>query len=372
MKSARLHIIPLFIGVLLLDSCISVRTFSIDVLEPAEVMFPSEAGKVLIVNNSIRQPEGLGINRLFNSKEIPTATAPVNTDSACIELMDNMAATLHESGFFDEVSFLDVPLREKGNYFSIKPVERGLLDSLFNLGDFDAIISIDRYLFSLNEKIIYDNLNRMRLTIPAASDHEVFLLLKINGLINTSIYLKNNEKAVSSSERVDSVIFNNSYFSEAPQGVLTEGDTVLLFKVLAEFPLNELHRKMAAGAAKDYVPTWNSVERQIFTGSNSRTREAARYAEKNLWKSAETLWQAALEREEKPAEKFKLALNLALAYEMQDKLEKAQEWAEKAEKYSQEFDISKQPENAKYLLQYREEIKKRILNNRLLDAQLKD
>jgi hypothetical protein len=98
-------------------------------------------------------------------------------------------------------------------------------------------------------------------------------------------------------------------------------------------------------------------------------QEAAGYAANHQWTNAESIWTAEIEKKTKPTDKAKIAYNLAIANEMQDKLELALQWAQNAKDYFKSADPYKNAQEIEITDKYIAELEQRIQNNRLLDLQ---
>lgn len=348
---------------------------SIDVLEAAKTPLPSDVQNILFINNMVEQPEYLGMNRFFNDKTIPADIYAISTDSIFNKFIDKTALTISESGYFGEINYLDSAIRNDYDYYSTAPIPEATLQNLFDKGDFDAIISIDRFLFSLTEKVYFKTLSEMKKIDSLIEDHEIAAGWKLNAMANVSVHFPNKglytqeyDKSVIKAEISDTKQNSAIFISNMPVGKLTTADSILLFHIYTNAEINKFIDQLAEKTAAQFVPTWSSADRLFYSAGSFH---AYNQAFQNNWAEAEQRWQTAFDKEQKITIKtVKIALNLALAAEMQDQLYKAQAWIEKAVDYSSKIDMKSYPEEAKYIQKYAADIKKRIQNNRLLDAQL--
>jgi hypothetical protein len=323
----------------------------------------------------VEQPEYLGMNRFFNDKTIPADIYAISTDSIFNKFIDKTALTISESGYFGEINYLDSAIRNDYDYYSTAPIPEATLQNLFDKGDFDAIISIDRFLFSLTEKVYFKTLSEMKKIDSLIEDHEIAAGWKLNAMANVSVHFPNKglytqeyDKSVIKAEISDTKQNSAIFISNMPVGKLTTADSILLFHIYTNAEINKFIDQLAEKTAAQFVPTWSSADRLFYSAGSFH---AYNQAFQNNWAEAEQRWQTAFDKEQKITIKtVKIALNLALAAEMQDQLYKAQAWIEKAVDYSSKIDMKSYPEEAKYIQKYAADIKKRIQNNRLLDAQL--
>lgn len=82
---------------------------------------------------------------------------------------------------------------------------------------------------------------------------------------------------------------------------------------------------------KYLLPTWNTSNRYYYTSGSVELRDGAVLIRENSWDDALKLWQLANNQKSKKIQ-MRTAFNIALYYEMHDDIEKAVEWAEKANK----------------------------------------
>ena len=84
-----------------------------------------------------------------------------------------------------------------------------------------------------------------------------------------------------------------------------------------------------ASPARYLLPHWVTATRYLFTGGTVDMRDAAVYVREQNWPEAITLWKR-LYDQKKGKQKIYAACNIALGYEMQDSIDNAIQWAEKA------------------------------------------
>ena len=343
----------LFLLLLTCSSCSSIYRFSVDVQEPAPITLPVSAQNVLILNNSVVQPENYGIERTFDGKSI-RADYPLLLDSMVWAAIDEIAAVLNESNFFNTIATYREPLRiDNTDLLSIPAISPEERSAFYDTEDFDALLVINRLLFSVQEDV-------KKIQIGASSfEPTSFVDLRADGTITCSMYVYGKEKPFTTFNVSDSLFLKS----------MEPNDSTVLFKEIPEFILDELSRIIGNQTAKHFIPTWKTSERILFTGYNSRMQEAVGYASNRQWANAESIWIAELEKKTKPADKAKIAFNLAVAGEMQDQLESALEWAQKAKEYLKNADPNNDSPEIELTDEYISELGRRIQNNRLLDLQ---
>ena len=335
-------------------SCASVYRFSADVQEPAPVTLPVSAQNVLILDNTFPQPKEYGITRAFNGQSI-RADYPFSLDSMRIRTaMGEIANVLNDSHFFKTIAVYQEPLRTNTDWLAITGLSPEDQSDFYNNDNYDALLVIDRLLFSVKE-----NVKKVQSIYSSEELTDAFVDLRTDGIITCSMYVYGKEKPATTFTVTDSLFTKSIY----------EGDSTFFFKDIPEYMTLQLSVRLGNQAAKRFTPTWNTVDRMFFTGYNARMQEATSYAASRKWENAESLWNIELGKKTKPADKAKLAFNLAVANEMQDKLDRAWDWAQKAKeqlKNAKQYDDSQEME---FTNKYISELERRIQSNRLLDMQ---
>jgi hypothetical protein len=108
-------------------------------------------------------------------------------------------------------------------------------------------------------------------------------------------------------------------------------------------------------------PTWKEgVERIFFTGPGRDMRIAARYANKNQWTDAATLWNK-LSDDEKKGRASRAAYNMAIVWERDDDLDQAVAWITYADSLQSSIQI----------VTYKSILENRLKSRTLLDEQMK-
>ncbi len=89
--------------------------------------------------------------------------------------------------------------------------------------------------------------------------------------------------------------------------------------------IHDLSRMAGIHYAYRIFPVWDPVTRIYYAGGNPALKKAARYAQENKWLAAAEIWRR-LAYTAGPKVAAKAAFNMALASEINDKLDLAEEW----------------------------------------------
>jgi len=334
------------------SSCSSIHRFTIEVQEPAAVTLPVSAQNVLILNNTIVQPIDYGIERNFDGNPIQ-ADYPLSLDSMVWISIDEISDVLDKSDFFNKVAVYKEPVRNDTEWLSVVHISPEQQEDFYDIEDFNALFVVERLLFKVREDVMI-NKGDIPYYEPVA-----FVDMRVDGIITCSMYAYGKSSPVTTFNLHDSIFTKSMVFN----------DTLFLFKDIPEILLGKLSRNFGAQAAKCFIPEWKQVDRFLFVGHNSRMQEAAGYANNYKWINAESIWKTQLEKNNKSSEKAKIAYNLAIANEMQDKIEPALEWALKSKGYLKNVNTDKYSRETELIEKYILELGQRIQKNRLLDLQ---
>jgi len=342
----------LFLLLLICSSCSSIYRFSIDIQEPALITLPVSAQNVLILNNTVTQPESNGIERTFDGQSTGT-NYPLSLESMVWSAIDEIAVVLGESNFFNTIAVYRKPLRTDTEWFTAAKLSPEIQSEFYDTEDYDALLVIERLLFAVSENV------KTIKTGFFTSEPTAFVDMRIDGIITCSMYSYENEKPITTFTVYDSLFVKSTVFN----------DSTVLFKEIPEFAINELSLRLGNQAANCFVPTWKTSQRLLFTDYNPRMKEAVGYAADRQWANAESIWIAELEKKTKPIDKAKIAFNLAVTNEMRDKFEPALEWMQKAKEYLKNANPKNDYREIELTDKYILELAQRIQNNRLLDLQ---
>jgi hypothetical protein len=331
---------------LTLTACSGIYPLTIEVLEPTPTSLPGNVNRVIVVNNTVPQPNYAGIRRVY--KDSLVSEYELDMDSLSWIALEALCIALDDAHFFDRISFFRQPVRKDSEWIAGIPLPEAFRNEIFDTYGYDAIVSIDRLLFALEAEAKYNALE------STGNYTHVWVDNRVTADIRYSVYLYGKPEPAFSFSLTDSIKDKNTI-------VVNSLD---FLKTLPESMMEDLAYRLGEKLAYSILPAWTEQGRVIYTESDSRIQEAFSYSKNGKWEQAASLWLISFDRESQNAGKAKLANNIAVANEMQDKLDAALRWAEKARKYL--------PENSKergWANEYVSLLQQRIQNNRILDLQ---
>lgn len=311
-----LYITPILLS-LLVCSCVSISQISIDNLEPAKVSFPKDIKTVAIVNNTITDKETKvteergELNQLISTKSTFQGNAKLATEA--------FAENVAKANFFDEVIICDSVLRERDLLPRESELSQNEVKKLTTDLGVDMLFSVENVTIKTDQRTYFlDNI--FRSTIDAT----VAPMIKV--------YLPSRTKPLFTVYPEDKIYWDGYGLSPtiAERNLITKDS---LIKEASAFA-GELPTKVI-------LPRWEKVNRFYYTSGCLELRDGGALVREGSWDEALKLWQTAHEKKSKKI-KMRTAFNIALYYELQDKIEQAIEWAKKADQLIREKENKKE------------------------------
>ncbi|SHF30838.1 hypothetical protein SAMN05444405_10724 [Bacteroides luti] len=311
-----LYITPILLS-LLVCSCVSISQISIDNLEPAKVSFPKDIKTVAIVNNTITDKETKvteergELNQLISTKSTFQGNAKLTTEA--------FAENVAKANFFDEVIICDSVLRERDLLPRESELSQNEVKKLTTDLGVDMLFSVENVTIKTDQRTYFlDNI--FRSTIDAT----VAPMIKV--------YLPSRTKPLFTVYPEDKIYWDGYGLSPtiAERNLITKDS---LIKEASAFA-GELPTKVI-------LPRWEKVNRFYYTSGCLELRDGGALVREGSWDEALKLWQTAHEKKSKKI-KMRTAFNIALYYELQDKIEQAIEWAKKADQLIREKENKKE------------------------------
>lgn len=309
----------LLLLVLSFSSCQTMEQISIDYMLPAEVSFPAQLRKVAVVNNVSAIPDNLlkpDENKDKEENEVSRAVAYFTGDPKVTA--ESLARTIADQNYFDEVIICDSALRTN----DITPRESTLSPSEVKelaegLGA-DLLIALENLQIKATKAISY---------IPQWNCYYGTVDAKVYPTVK--VYLPNRKSPMVTINNNDSIFWEEYGNTEVNVRGYLPTDKQMLSEA-SEF----------AGSlpVKYLLPYWKTSYRYIFVNGSVDMRDGAVYAKEKEWDRAFVLWKRAYENSKSDKKKMRAAFNIALYYEMNDKLEEAGKWAVQAQTWAQKVD----------------------------------
>lgn len=291
---------------LLMCSCITIDQVTIDYMKPSQISLPAQIKTVVVVNNTVTNKGRNSIEKKIDRDGRAVIESRFQGDGRITadELSKNIAA----QNYFDQVLICDSALREKDHFPRKQELTKEEVTTLSNELGADMLISVEDVTISTKHRTErYPNL--FHSTIDATVEPVVRL------------YIPNRSKAFVSIQPKDS-IFWESYGTTD-----TQAERELIKK---ENQVKEASQFAGELPAKYILPTWDKALRFYYINGAFELKDAAILVREKSWDKASALWLESYSNKNEKV-KFRSAFNLAVYYELNDSIDKAIEWLEKAE-----------------------------------------
>lgn len=295
----------LFILLLSFIGCTSYSTIHIEVVKPAKIAIPANITDVSFLNACL----------LSNGKEIsnPGQKARYQTDSivSCY-LLNEVAAIVNESPRFNSCKY------HKGLLFKdhsklLSPMTWDPIESICYNDSTNAVLSIEA--INLKDTMIwrkyFDGYN---------SYSERNFALVCSTLWRMYDF---NIQQVTDTKRFVDTVYINEFSSEDDYA------RSLRYPKSREWLAYVLTKELAEKIAGRFAPYWIKVQRDYFDNGNDEMMIASNLAKNDDWKKAAQVWQKNVENENKKIAAA-ACYNMALACEVQGRLDLCQVWLEKS------------------------------------------
>jgi hypothetical protein len=324
-------------------ACTPVRYVGIETYAPASITFPRNVKKILILNHAAAQP------KVPFSSAVRTApdSLGIASDSALVDFCRTTGRLIAESPRFEDVRLYEGPYRTDPAFSSDAPLTGSEIRRLCGEHDVQAVISLDRLLFSIHEDVW---------KISAIDElHE--WQIRVSGVMRTCF--PDGNTAPNAIYLLDTVI---------PQLTSNNGWADLPVPTPEQL-LREVAAHVATKAYVHFVPYWREDTRWYYVSSGSRWKEASAFAAAERWERAVAVWEALYEKSVSWKAKARLASNLALGAELGGRLTAAWQWATLAHQY---FAAHLDADDATVRLQkaYVEALEQRMEEDKILQRQM--
>ncbi len=287
-------------------SCTTMLYTSIDVLRPAKVTFDKDAKSLLILNNSVPQPESYGHTyELYGEKK---KNASLNTDSLATFCLSVINEEFQKNDFFPETQIHLPSVNVGGGFLIAKSPTKDTLKFMSQLYNTDVVLSLDK--IKVNDRVAdyYDN-----------EENYFYAILEANYETNWSVsYPKLNKTQTYSFK--DTIYWDaESYQRKKAIEALPNRYNALIDGALY----------VGQTTMKKLVPWWDKEDRYFFNTDNKVVKQGLDSVYVKNWTAAIEIWEKGLLNTNIPTQ-AKILYNIAVAHEINGNMPKAIEYVKKS------------------------------------------
>lgn len=295
--------------VAVVSSCVSLESLTIDYLQPADLSFPKQIKSVGVVNNVSNIPDNKLITDTVPKSEYEIGRKVSQFNGNPVITTESLAEAIAAENYFDEVIICDSALRAKDIFARESTLSTEEVKQLADELQVDLIVALENIQLKETRLITY---------YPGMLDFTGTVDVKVYPSV--TVYLPTRMKPLATINASDSIFWEE--FART-RGIL---HTRLINE---EKVIEEASRYAGDIPVKHLVPYWTTANRYYFTGGSVNMRDADIYVRENNWDKAVELWKTEYETKKKK-KKLRAACNIALYYEINDNLDEAEAWLNKA------------------------------------------
>lgn len=306
MKTQKVNLLILIIGVFFFSSCSELLYTSLDVLRPAKVIFAPNANNLLVVNNTVVQPSHLGHRTdLLNQK---TKVVSIDADSLPLFCLASLTEELENNGFFSTVKLIPNSVNRSKNFSIINPLDEDTVSELCKSNQADVILSLDK--------------------IKVNDDVSEYFLEQSNSFLGTFEVRYESYWSIHypGKSEVTTVQYNDTIYWES--------ETYARRKILEGLPkrmdgIIDGALNVGKKSISRFLPYWEKVDRYFYRSSNKYIKQGMDSVYVKNWKSAIKYWEKAFKSKNALTQSY-AANNMAVAYEILGDIDNAIEYATKS------------------------------------------
>lgn len=265
----------------------------------------------MIVNNAVPQPAEIGYT--YTLKGVQQDTCRASADSALFVACKALGEAILEKEYFEDVLLYHLPVRKDDLYYSDKKLTSEEVNRLCFENGADALITFDRLLFNMDKKVSFFT---EEYNLPALLG---IIDIKMTGVVRS--YLPNRGNPLATILVQDSIYIGRTAYQD---------DLLNMLLPTPEKALEQAADYIGREIYPNFVPFWLNERRWYYTGMNTIWKEAGAFAASGKWDQAFERWNRIHTRSNNWKEKAKTASNIALYYEINQKLNEALTWATKS------------------------------------------
>lgn len=306
----------LFATILLIASGCS-KNVTMTRLVPAPVTVPSHVQKIVLVDRTKPQSEGLAI-----IEGIITGELPFEVRNAVQATLSSLQMSLNSSPRFQIVRATErLPGGIFGHMFP-NPLDWYTVEQLANRYDADAVLTLENF---SSDFVVTDQQRLIKKTVTEGKTSRQIEVQgwNVEGVANVSAGFRLYDPK--DRNIVDQQRFEKKNLWSAEGETKAQALALLISKADAARAVGEM---AGAGYATKIAPMYAEINRGFFPKSKTdqAVAQGARLAEVDQWEQAIQTWQAALPGADEESGGM-LAYNIAVGYEVLGALELAKEWA---------------------------------------------
>lgn len=292
--------------------------FWIDAYQPAQRDVLHNSRQVMLVNNTLVQPNDFGHSILMDGHSV--GNEKVDLANAALHCLFTATQTLESHMEYDRVELIDKSQNTSTNYYAQKPLSAQQMHTICTQYAVDAVVV-------LNQLVLYDIIE----SFPTEGSYYAYLQAYAQS--HWTVY-HSATKRTSSFAYADTLLWESQLASTRNNALaqLPSRQDALLY----------LASEVGSAIAEELTPQWVSVRRYLYENTHPQLQAGLKAFRYQKWQEAIGCWQEVLRgegdeviRREVKGKEYKkaaacAAANIAIAYEMLGDYALACDYAQRA------------------------------------------
>ncbi len=284
---------------------------TLDIMHPAQYVFPDSVLDLIVVNNTVQQPQGFGHSTKIDEQVINNVDLDL-TKAATYHLLGT-TRTLDEAYIFATVGFVPETQNRTNNFMVQTLLPTDSIQRLCYMYQADAALVCNRLL-------MYDVLGTF-----LTDDYTYYAYLEAYVVSNWALQMPNGQYQLFS--------YNDTLYWEAEAD---SRDAAIGALPNRQEALLDMAQYAGEQFALQFMPTWETVDRYFYENEHTGIVRGIEALTHQRWDEAADIWTTVYAQTTDATKKRdKLtcayaAANAAVVYEIMDNLQTAHQWAEKA------------------------------------------
>ncbi len=336
----KLYLLMAAISITLTLSAQQLHT-TLDIRIPAKYTFPEEVLDLIVVNNTAQQPADFGHSTMQDEQVI--GQIDIDLQAASTYLLLGATQTLDYAQRFASVGFVPERQNPAKALTATTPLSTATIATLCNNFQADAALVC-------NQLVIYDVLGSF-----LTEDYTYYAYIEA--------YLVSKWTLQFPDGRTQPFVFNDTLYWE---NIATSRYDAINALPNRQQALLDMSRYAGEQFAQQCVPQWETVDRYLYEDESEGVKRGLDAFYRKRWNDAITLWTNFYEQPTTTTKKKTqmsrayAAANIAVTYEIEDKLTEAIAWTDKAIETFARVNTAEARQQAINLKYYRSQLEQRL------------
>lgn len=286
--------------------CAQQYFFTLEERHPAERPFLHGKQRVLVVNNTVPQPDEFGHNNAVDGVVLQGDTVALG--DAALRCLFQATQVMDASGEYERVELLEISRNRSRNFYTRHPMTRAAMEQLCSDYQVDALVI-------LNQLVLYD----MQESFPV-EDGRYYAYLQAYAQSHWTVHIAGQVQ--------------DDTFVSADTLLWESGLYYARERAMTDLPMRRqsllcLAQQVGESAGESLTPQWQPYTHYLYANDNDSVQAGIQAFQHKQWSRAMAAWGTVLETGDKKTRAV-AAANMAIAAEMKGDYDSACGYARRA------------------------------------------